>query len=104
MSPHLNDSHLFVIVILCLFLIALACGSGYWIARFLPVRFNGEKVVIGLLNGTFAALATYGVEKLTQSQMHLSQFILPLGWFFLQGLAGEVTVQITARRSGARPS
>ena len=80
-------------------MIALACGSGYWTARFLPVHFNGEKVLIGLLAGSLAALATCGVGKLTQSQVQLSQILSPLGWFLLQGIPGEVTVQRASRRS-----
>lgn len=103
MDPHLTNSRLFVIVVLYLFMIALACGSGYWMARLLPVRFNGEKVLIGLLIGSLAALATYGVEKLTQSQVQLFQIISPLGWFLLQGIAGEVTAQTTSRRRRAKP-
>jgi len=103
MDPHLSNSHLFVIVVLYIFLIALACGSGYWMARHLPVRFNGEKVLIGLLTGSLAALATYGIENLTQSQVQFSQIISPLSWFLLQGIAGEVTVQTSSWRRGAKP-
>jgi len=100
---HLSAGRLFAGVVLYLSLVVLACGSGYWMARYLPVRFNGEKVLIGLLIGSLAALATYGTEKLTQSQVQLSQVISPLGWFFLQGLAGEITVQAASRGRRAKP-
>lgn len=103
MDPHQSDGHFFVEVVLSLFLIVLACGSGYWMARFLPVRFNGEKVLSGLLTGGLAASATYGLDKLMQSQVKLSQIVLPLGWFLLQGLAGEITVQTALRRGKAKP-
>ncbi len=103
MELHLSEGRLFVGVVSSLFLISLACGSGYWMARYLPVRFNGEKVLTGLLIGSLAALATYGTEKLMQNQVQLSQVILPLGWFFLQGLAGEITVQAASRRRRGKP-
>ena len=102
MTPHPSGSSVFVVAALFLFMIVLACGSGWWMARFLPVRFNGEKVVIGLLTGGLVALATCGVDKLIQGRVRADHIALTLGWFFVQGLAGEVTVQIAARRRKAK--
>ena len=98
MNLHLSNERLLVGVVGYLFLIGLACGSGYWMARSLPVRFKGEKFLIALLAGSLVALATYGLEKLMQEQVHLYQIISPLAWFLLWGLAGEITVQAVARR------
>ena len=93
---------MFVRVLLSLFLIVLACGSGWWLARSLPVRFHGEKVLIGLLIGGFTALAVYGIERIFVSPARPSLLMMFLGWFFLQGLAGEVTVQLAARHRGIK--
>jgi hypothetical protein len=103
MGLHLSGGRLVVEMVLYLLLVAGACGSGCWSARSLPVRFNGEKVLISLFIGSLTALACYGVEKLMLSQVQPSRPCLILGWFLLQGLAGEVTVQWAARHKGRRP-
>ena len=103
MNLHIAEGHLLVEVLLCLFLIILACGSGYWMARFLPVRFVGEKVFINLFIGSLVALATFGLEKVMQNQVQREQVLLPIGWFLLQGIVGEITVQVASRRRRAKP-
>ena len=98
MISHPHEGRLFIAVAFYLLLVVLACGSGYWQARFLPVRFSGEKLLISFLVGSFVALATYCLERLTQSRVQLFQIILSLGWFLLQGVAGEITVHAAAWR------
>ena len=65
---------------------------------FLSVRFNGEKALSGLLAGGIVALATCSLDKLINGQTQISQILLPLGSFLLQGLAGESTAQAASRR------
>ena len=90
----MSQEHLLVEVVISLFLVVLACGSGYWMARFLPVRFNGEKALIGLITGCLVTpSAIYGLDKLMNDRVRVFEVTLPIGWFSLQGLAGEATVQ-----------
>ena len=77
---------------------ALACGSGYWLGRSLPVRFKGEKVLIGIFMGGFAALGTYDVEKLMVDGIRPLNICAGFAFFFLQSIGVEIAAQQAARR------
>ena len=86
------------VVIYCLALAALACGSGYWLGRSHPVRFKGEKILIGIFSGGFVALSTYGLEKLMGDSIHPFNIFSGFAFFLMQGITSEITVQRAARR------
>lgn len=91
-------SRVVILTVLYLVFVALACSSGYLKARHLPVRFWGEKVLIGLLLGMFFALLAYGSQRLIGGQVRPLRVALVGGFFLLQGTAIEITLYVRTKR------
>ncbi len=92
------NTRIVVSVIQYLVLAAVACGWGYWLGRSVPVRFKGEKVLIGIFVGGCVALLTYGVEKLTGDGIRPLSIFTGFAFFFLQSIGVEIAAQQAARQ------
>lgn len=95
---HPAAAEIFVSLVLLLALMALACWGGYYRSRALPIRFHGEKVLIGALVGGSVSLGTYEIQRLGGGPIHPLGRLLPFCLYLAWGVSAEITVHRMAKR------